>query len=117
MRLDDEKEDDEAAEHHELEVRHGLDGDVQPQHGWRVAQQNRQQHDEGSAQERAENRAQAADDDHEEHLERAVDLEGQRDRQSVWEGTRVSVSGEHGGRRMMNKKRTMIVQSKETHTI
>src|SRR3546814_985490 len=78
VRLDDKEEDDQGAEHHEFQVRDDLDGDLQPEQGWHVAQQDRQQHDEGGAEEGAEDRAETADDDHEQNLERAVDLEGQR---------------------------------------
>ena len=44
----------------------------------RVGQEDRHQHDEGGAEERAEHAAQPADDDHEEHEERQVDVERQR---------------------------------------
>ena len=43
-----------------------------------LVEQDRQQHDEGGAEEAAEDRAEPADDDHEQQLERAVDVEGQR---------------------------------------
>src|SRR3546814_1512676 len=69
VRLDDKEEDDQGAEHHEFQVRDDLDGDLQPEQGWHVAQQDRQQHDEGGAEEGAEDRAETADDDHEQNLE------------------------------------------------
>ena len=77
MRFDNQKEDDQRAEDHELDVGDQGRGNrrIEGQHAG--VQQDRQQHDEGGAEEGAENRAQPADDDHEQHLEGAVDLEGQ----------------------------------------
>ncbi len=43
-----------------------------------LIEQDRQDQDEGRAQERAQDRAEAADDHHEQQLERPVDVEGQR---------------------------------------
>src|SRR5258708_21863144 len=71
-RLDDQEEDDEAAEDHGLQVAHGVDGDLEAEHARRVVEEDRQQHDEAGAEERAQYAAQPADDNHEEDLERAV---------------------------------------------
>src|SRR4051812_28352000 len=78
VRLHDEKEDDEAAEDHALDLllqryRHRPAGQVR-----HVGEKDRHQHDERRAEKRAEQAAQPADDDHEEHEEREVDVEGQR---------------------------------------
>src|SRR5439155_10404201 len=78
VRLDDQKEDDETAEHHQLELL--LQGDRQAQaHGLRrVREEDRHQYDEGGAEEGSEDRAEAADDHHEQDEEGQRDVEGQR---------------------------------------
>src|SRR5438445_4858421 len=73
-RLDDEKEEDQAAEDHELGVRadfrrHEAAGDT-ADGDHRVADRDGQQHDEGGAEVRAEEGAHAADDDHAEDPDR-----------------------------------------------
>ena len=52
-----------------------LTGIVEPGEAWRVVEKDRQEHDEGSAEERTQNAAETANDDHEQDLEGAVDLE------------------------------------------
>ncbi len=58
------------------QIGHQIDRHLEPDEPRRVIEQDRQQHDEGGAEERAEDAAEAADDDHEQDLERAVDVEG-----------------------------------------
>ncbi len=59
-----------------LQVRGRAGGQRQPQPVGHVVQQQRQQHDEGRAEEAARDGAQPADDHHEQQLERTVDAEG-----------------------------------------
>src|SRR3546814_9780752 len=53
------------------------DVQLEPDHPRGVREQDGQEHDEAGAEERAENAAEAADDDHEQHEERNVDVEGE----------------------------------------
>src|SRR3954471_14808981 len=77
--LDDQEEDDEAAEDDRLAVgNHGmrhLDAERAFQPLRREIEEDREERDEGGAEERAKDRADAADDDHEEHAEREVERE------------------------------------------
>src|SRR5258708_2049843 len=77
-RLDDEEEYDEAAEDDLLQVGHEIDGDDEAELRRHVLQEDRQQHDEARAQERSQDAAEAADDDHEKDVEGGVDVEGAR---------------------------------------
>eukprot|EP01022_Parablepharisma_sp_SALTPOND_P036534 TRINITY_DN997_c0_g4_i1.p1 TRINITY_DN997_c0_g4~~TRINITY_DN997_c0_g4_i1.p1 ORF type:complete len:1552 (+),score=442.93 TRINITY_DN997_c0_g4_i1:2334-6989(+) len=81
VRLGDEEEDDQRAEHHQLDMRHRGVGERQVQQlgqRWQgVVQEDRQQQDEGRAQEGPEDAAHTADDDHEQ------DAEGQVQRKAV----------------------------------
>src|SRR6185436_18645138 len=78
VRLDDEEEDDEGAENHDFDVRDHRGGQRHAQPRRQLVQHQRQDDDEGCAQERSEDRAETADDHHEEQLERAVHVEGER---------------------------------------
>src|SRR5262249_22149234 len=73
VRLDDEEEDDESAEDHDLELLLQGNGHRHAEGMGGVGQQDGDEHDEGGAQKGAEDTAQTADDDHEEHQERHVD--------------------------------------------
>src|SRR5829696_7945736 len=78
VRLDDQEEDDQRAEDHELQVRGGHDRDRDAEPPRHRVQEQRQEDDEARAEEAAHDRAEAADDDHEEELKRAVDRERRR---------------------------------------
>src|SRR5438874_10773699 len=78
VRLDDQEQDDEAAEHHELDLLLQRDGHGDMQQVRHVREEDRDQHDEARPEERAEDRAEPADDHHEQHEERQPDVEGQR---------------------------------------
>src|SRR5689334_15864350 len=78
--LDDQKEDDQAAEHRETgagnDVRQlRLAEDQRTRSFQEKTQYDRQQRDEYRAKNRAQNRAQPADDDHGEEVDRDVELE------------------------------------------
>src|ERR1700693_4254197 len=87
-RLDGQEENDQGAKDHQLEVRsQALAGAAGEEGVRRHVQADRQQHDERRAQEGAEHAPHAADDDHEENLEGARQIEGLRlDRAQVREG-------------------------------
>src|SRR5580704_1913882 len=74
--LNDQKEDDQRAEDHRLQIGHQINRNLEPGKARRVVEKNRQQHNESGAEEGAEDAAEAADDDHEQDLERAVYLKG-----------------------------------------
>src|SRR6266403_3934735 len=76
-RLDDQEDDDQAAEDHQLDLLLEGDGQPEPDRVRRVAEEERHQHDEGGAEERAQDTAQAADDHHEEDEKRDADVERQ----------------------------------------
>src|SRR5437660_11103158 len=76
-RLDDQKEDDQAAEHHQLDLLLERYRKPEPERVGRVAEDDRDQDDERRAEERAQDAAEAADDHHEEHEKRDDDVEGQ----------------------------------------
>src|SRR5438552_1843658 len=82
QRLDDEEKDDERAEQDQSQVRHQPRGKGKTERaldrGGRKVHEDRQQHDEGSAQERTQDAADAADDDHEEDPEGKLELESRR---------------------------------------
>src|SRR5450830_1056283 len=82
MRLDDQEPHDQAAKDHQLGVRGRGGADVAPdqagQEGQELVQRNRQDHDEGRAEEAAHDRTQPADDHHEQQLERQVHRERAR---------------------------------------
>src|SRR5438477_7856536 len=65
VRLHDQEEDDQRAEHHQLDLLLQGDRQSQPQVVRGVGQEDRDQHDEGGAEERAQDAAEAADDHHE----------------------------------------------------
>src|SRR5262245_65343699 len=60
--LDDQEEDDEPAEHHQLDLLLERDRQVEADGVRRVGQEDRHQHDEAGAEEGAEHAAQPADD-------------------------------------------------------
>src|SRR5262245_48678027 len=72
VRLDDQEEDDEAAEHHELDLLLQRHRHVEADGVGRIGEEDRHHHDEGGAEEGAEDAPQPADDDHEQHEEREV---------------------------------------------
>src|SRR5256712_11833754 len=78
VRLDNQKEDDETAEHHQLELLLQGDRQAQTHRPRRVREEDRHQHDEGGAEEGSEDRAEAADDHHEQDEEGQRDVEGPR---------------------------------------
>src|SRR5438477_6828897 len=82
QRLDDEEKDDERAEQDQSQVGHEPRGKGKTERALdrsgREVHEDRQQHDEGSAQERTEDAADVADDDHEEDTERKLELESSR---------------------------------------
>src|SRR5262247_1406282 len=80
LRLDDQEEDDERAEHHETEVgdevQHGLLREKDAAEGLHaVADDDRQQGHEDGPEDRAEYRAEPSDDDHRQVVDRDADLE------------------------------------------
>src|SRR5215469_7592982 len=75
VRLDDQKENDQGAEDHRLQITHKVDRYRKTGEAWRVVEKDWQEHDEGSAEERAQDAAETADDNHKQNLERPVDLE------------------------------------------
>src|SRR5688572_9997594 len=77
MRLHDEKEDDQASEHHQLDVLLKRHVHVQPDHVRRIGEKDGHEDDEGGPEERAQDAAEAADDDHEEDEKRQRDVEGE----------------------------------------
>src|SRR5690349_17428454 len=80
VRLDDEEEDDQAAEDDRFGVRHHRVRHLDAERGLErfrdQVEEDRKERDERGAEERAGDRADAADDDHEEHAERQVQGEG-----------------------------------------
>ena len=72
--LDDQEEDDQPAEQHELEVLCG-DSLKSKATDHDVGEQDRHQDDKGGAEKRPEHASQTTDDDHEQHLERNIDVE------------------------------------------
>src|SRR5262245_214987 len=80
LRLHDQEEDDERAEHHETEVgdevQHGLLREEDATEGLHsVADDDRQQGHEDGPEDRAEHRAEPADDDHRQVVDGDADLE------------------------------------------
>src|SRR5262245_53164437 len=65
VRLDDQKEDDESAEDHQFDFLRERHRHPEPQPVWDIREQDRHHDDEGGAEERAEDRPEPADDDHE----------------------------------------------------
>src|SRR5215831_20549833 len=53
-RLDDQEKDDQSAEHHQLDLLLQCDGQPEPDRVRRVREHDRHQHDEGGAEERAQ---------------------------------------------------------------
>src|SRR5204863_8375385 len=78
MGFDDQQPADQGPCDNEDQERHGLDRDRDADGVRYLIEQDRQHQDEGGAEERAEDRAEPADDDHEQDLERTVDVEGER---------------------------------------
>src|SRR4029453_11225819 len=78
VRLDDQEKHDECAEDHGLDVRGGGGGLRNAKPAGDLVEHQRQDHDERGAEEGAEDRSESADDHHEEQLERAVHVEGER---------------------------------------
>jgi len=78
VRLHDQEEHDQRTEDHGLQVRGQRGGDREAQPPRQLVQKERQQHDECGAEEAAHDRAEPADDHHEQQLERAVDAERRR---------------------------------------
>src|SRR5262245_31136599 len=78
VRLDDEKEDDQATEDHHLDLLLQGDRHGQAERVGGVGEEDGDEHDEGRPQEGSQHASQSPDDDHEEHQERDVDVEGQR---------------------------------------
>src|SRR5258706_6848901 len=70
-RLHDQEEYDERPEDHEFYVRDHCSRQRYAEPAGQLVQHQRQDHDEGGAEERSQDRAQAADDHHEQQLERA----------------------------------------------
>jgi len=63
---------------HRLRVADDVDRQLQTDHPRHVLEQQRQHDDEGGAEEGSQDAAEPADDDHEQDLEGAVDVEGER---------------------------------------
>src|SRR5438552_11627881 len=77
-RLDDQEEDDQSAEHHQLDLLLERHREPEP-HGVRhIREDDRHQHDERGAEERAEDAPEPADDHHEQHEKRDADVERER---------------------------------------
>src|SRR5688572_8163992 len=75
MRLDDEEEDDEPADHHEIEVLGGGARDRDADRGQAEFEDGRKRRDEGGPHERADQRAEPPDDHHEEDEEALANVE------------------------------------------
>ena len=73
MRLHNQKENDQAAEKHELKMLCG-DGLKSQTVDHHVCEHDRHQHDECSTDKRAQHAPQSTDYDHEQHLERLIDI-------------------------------------------
>src|SRR5262249_61208697 len=73
VRLDHEEENDQAAEHHELDLLLQRHRQYEPDHVRHVGEEDRDQDDEGGPEEAPEDAAQPADDHHEQADTRAVD--------------------------------------------
>src|SRR5712691_12026066 len=82
QRLDDEEKDDERTEQDQGQVGHQPCGKGEAERaldrGGRKVHEDRQEHDEGGAEERSQDAADAADDDHEEDPEGELELESRR---------------------------------------
>src|SRR5260370_18743452 len=74
VRLDDEKEDDEPAEDHALEVGQDIDWHREPEPQPGAVEEEGQQDYERGAEERAEDAAKTPDDHHEQDLYRAAQV-------------------------------------------
>src|SRR5690242_19079417 len=82
MRFDDQKENDQPAKYHQLEVRADAAGDIEAQ---RVVEKrdtdterDRQRDDKCAAEKRAEHGSDAPDDDHEQDAKRKIEVVGFR---------------------------------------
>ncbi len=75
MRLSDQEQHDQHPKGHQLQVRNETSGRLQPEKAEQAVEKNGKQHDEGRTEQTAHNRAQAADDDHEQQLEREINIE------------------------------------------
>src|ERR1700737_1026215 len=92
-RLDRQKEDDQRSKNHQLEVGgEALTDAAREERMGRDVQEDGQQHDEGCAEEGAEHAPETADDDHEQNLEGASQIEGLR-----LDGTQVRERPERAG--------------------
>src|SRR3989475_9878733 len=111
--LDDQEKDDEGAEQHEAEignqVEHGLRREEDPAEGLQgVADDDGQQGDEDGAEDRAQHRAEAADDDHGQVVDRHADLEllVVRDAEEV----RVQHAGDPGVERRDRERQELVAE-------
>src|SRR3989454_2275171 len=77
VRLDDQEEEDQSAEDHQLDLLLERNRKPEPDRVRRVAQDDRNEHDERGAEEGAQDAAPAADDHHEQDEERDADVERQ----------------------------------------
>src|SRR5262245_38416619 len=78
MRLHNQEEHDQRPEDHEFQMRNHGGREWYPEPAGDLVQHDRDQHDEGGAEKRPEDRAKAPDDNHEQDLKRPVDVEGVR---------------------------------------
>src|SRR5215813_3703058 len=77
-RLGDQEEDDERAEHHDLELLRERHGQVDAHGARRIGEEHRHEQDESRPEERTQDAAEPPDDHHEQDQERQRDVEGER---------------------------------------
>src|SRR6266852_8574612 len=108
QRLDHEEKDDERAEQDQGQVGHQSRGKGEAERaldrGGREVHEDRQEHDEGGAEERSQDAADSADDDHEEDSEGKLELESRRfDRSQIYKrvkrASHATVKGTDGKRK------------------
>src|SRR6267143_3137455 len=116
--LDHEEKDDERAEEDQRQVGHQPRGKGEAERsldrGGRKIHEDRQEHDEGGAEERTEDAADAADDDHEEDSEGKIELESRRfDRAQI--GKRVKRAGHAAIKGADGKREELGFHHRDSH--
>src|SRR5690606_27729744 len=77
VRLNDQKEDDQSAEHHVLDVGCRVNAQCQPEHVGDIGKQHRYKNHEGGPKETAHDGTQPANNDNEEQLQGTIQIECQ----------------------------------------
>ena len=105
-----------AAGDDEHQQRDRLHRDGNAQRVRHLVEHDRQDQDEGGAQERAQDRAEPADDDHEQELEGAVDVEGERlPRTQIDERPQRACDADHEGGN--GERRELGVERSDPHQL